>query len=155
MDIDILDNVIFLGTVTVLSALQNVFFAYRVQNESLQKRSGQTAFDRVNVANHNCIEVYPTFLVLLWTAGLFCSQAPAAFAGLLYLVVRHKYFVGYLGQSSQSLPGFFFGKRLMAFLFIMSTAGIVNYATNYFFGINFLHYIQTVTKASAALLLIP
>ncbi|XP_078078351.1 arachidonate 5-lipoxygenase-activating protein [Mustelus asterias] len=155
MDIAILDNVIFLGTVTVLSALQNVFFAYRVQNESLHKRSGQTAFERVSVANHNCIEVYSTFLALLWTAGLFCSQAPAAFAGLLYLVVRHKYFVGYLGETSQSLPGFFFGKRLMAFLFIMAAAGIINYATNYFLGINFLFYIQTATKASAALLLIP
>ncbi|XP_069747670.1 arachidonate 5-lipoxygenase-activating protein isoform X1 [Narcine bancroftii] len=155
MDIDGLDDVIFLGAVTVLSALQNVFFAYTVQNESVQKRPANTAFDRVSVASHNCIEVYPTFLALLWTAGLFCSQAPAAFAGLLYLVVRHKYFVGYLGENSQSLPGFFFGKRLMAFLFIMSTAGIVNYATNYFFRINFLYYIQTVTKASAALLLIP
>uniref|UniRef100_UPI00398E4F43 arachidonate 5-lipoxygenase-activating protein n=1 Tax=Pristiophorus japonicus TaxID=55135 RepID=UPI00398E4F43 len=155
MDVDILDNVIFLGTITVLSALQNVFFAYQLQNESIQKRSAHTAFDRVSVANHNCMEVYPTFLALLWTAGLFCSQAPAAFAGLLYLVVRHKYFVGYLGENSQSLPGFFFGKRLMAFLFIMATAGIINYATNYFCGINFLYYIQTATKASAALLLIP
>ncbi|XP_072332062.1 arachidonate 5-lipoxygenase-activating protein [Scyliorhinus torazame] len=155
MEIAILDNVIFLGTVTVLSALQNVFFAYTVQNESVHKRAGHTAFDRVNVANHNCVDVYPTFLALMWTAGLFCSQAPAAFAGLLYLVVRHKYFVGYLGETSQSLPGFFFGKRLMAFLFITSTAGIINYATNYFFEINFLYYIQTATKASAALLLIP
>ncbi|XP_067889627.1 arachidonate 5-lipoxygenase-activating protein [Heterodontus francisci] len=155
MDVEVLDKVIFLGAVTVLSALQNVFFAYTVQNESLLRGSANTAFDRVNVANHNCIDVYPTFLALLWTAGLFCSQAPAAFAGLLYLVVRHKYFVGYLGERSQSLPGFFFGKRLMAFLFIMATAGIINYATNYFCGINFLYYIQTATKASAALLLIP
>ncbi|XP_069747671.1 arachidonate 5-lipoxygenase-activating protein isoform X2 [Narcine bancroftii] len=103
MDIDGLDDVIFLGAVTVLSALQNVFFAYTVQNESVQKRPANTAFDRVSVASHNCIEVYPTFLALLWTAGLFCSQAPAAFAGLLYLVVRHKYFVGYLGENSQRL----------------------------------------------------
>ncbi|XP_020374064.2 arachidonate 5-lipoxygenase-activating protein [Rhincodon typus] len=155
MEMEILDNVIFLGTITLLSALQNVFFAYTVQNESLQKRPTHSAFDRINIANHNCAEVYPTFLALLWTAGIFCSQAPAAFAGLLYLVVRHKYFVGYLGENSQSLPGFFFGKRLMAFLFIMATAGIINYATNYFFEINFLYYIQTATKASAALLLIP
>ncbi|XP_078259170.1 arachidonate 5-lipoxygenase-activating protein [Rhinoraja longicauda] len=155
MDMDVLDKVILLGAVTVLSALQNVFFAYTVQNESVHQRPANTAFGRVSVASHNCIEVYPTFLALLWTAGLFCSQTPAAFAGMLYLVVRHKYFVGYLGESSQSLPGFFFGKRLIGFLFIMSTAGIVNYATYYAFGINFLFYIQTLTKASAALLLIP
>ncbi|XP_032878747.1 arachidonate 5-lipoxygenase-activating protein [Amblyraja radiata] len=155
MDMDVMDKVVFLGAVTVLSALQNVFFAYTVQNESVNQRPANTAFGRVSVANHNCIEVYPTFLALLWTAGLFCSQAPAAFAGMLYLIVRHKYFVGYLGESSQSLHGFFFGKRLIGFLFIMSTAGIVNYATNYLFGINFLFYIQTLTKASAALLLIP
>lgn len=28
-------------------------------------------------------------------------EAPAAFAGIIYLVVRQKYFVGYLGQTSQ------------------------------------------------------
>lgn len=27
--------------------------------------------------------------------------APAAFAGIIYLVVRQKYFVGYMGQTSQ------------------------------------------------------
>ncbi|XP_007889481.1 arachidonate 5-lipoxygenase-activating protein [Callorhinchus milii] len=158
MDSDIQDDVVLLGIVTLLSALQNVFFAYKVEIESKMmtaKSSQRSGFDRVSIANHNCIEVYPTFIVLLWSAGVFCTQAPAAFAGLLYLVVRHKYFIGYLGESNQSLPGFIFGKRLMAFLFIMASAGLINYVLNYFCGVDFLYYIQTASKASAALLLIP
>ncbi|XP_048957253.1 arachidonate 5-lipoxygenase-activating protein isoform X2 [Canis lupus dingo] len=49
----------------------------------------------------NCVDAYPTFLVVLWSAGLLCSQVPAAFAGLMYLFVRQKYFVGYLGERTQ------------------------------------------------------
>lgn len=33
--------------------------------------------------------------------GPLSSEAPAAFAGIIYLVVRQKYFVGYMGQTSQ------------------------------------------------------
>lgn len=32
---------------------------------------------------------------------LFYPPAPAAFAGLMYLFVRQKYFVGYLGERTQ------------------------------------------------------
>lgn len=35
--------------------------------------------------------------------SFFCHvfEAPAAFAGIIYIVVRQKYFVGYMGQTSQ------------------------------------------------------
>jgi hypothetical protein len=32
---------------------------------------------------------------------LFSHKVPAAFAGLMYLFVRQKYFVGYLGERTQ------------------------------------------------------
>nr|XP_038030675.1 LOW QUALITY PROTEIN: arachidonate 5-lipoxygenase-activating protein-like [Anas platyrhynchos] len=88
----------------------NSFFASKVEHESKHcngkgiQRPGSSAFDRVYTANQNCGHAYPTFLAVLWCAGLLCSQAPAAFAGLMYLFVRQKYFVGYLGERTQSLP---------------------------------------------------
>ncbi|XP_063474934.1 arachidonate 5-lipoxygenase-activating protein isoform X3 [Symphalangus syndactylus] len=80
---------------------------------------------------------------------------PAAFAGLMYLFVRQKYFVGYLGERTQSTPGYIFGKRIILFLFLMSVAGIFNYYLIFFFGSDFENYIKTITTTISPLLLIP
>ncbi|XP_051687704.1 arachidonate 5-lipoxygenase-activating protein isoform X2 [Oryctolagus cuniculus] len=103
----------------------------------------------------NCVDAYPTFLAVLWTAGLLCSQVPAAFAGLMYLFVRQKYFVGYLGERTQSTPGYIFGKRIILFLFLMSLAGILNYCLILLFGSDFENYIKTISTTISPLLLIP
>ncbi|XP_060250041.1 arachidonate 5-lipoxygenase-activating protein isoform X1 [Ovis aries] len=137
------------------------FFAHKVEHESKThngrsfQRTGPLAFERVYTANQNCVDAYPTFLVMLWSAGLLCSQVPAAFAGLMYLFVRQKYFVGYLGERTQSTPGYIFGKRIILFLFAMSLAGILNYFLIAFFGSDFENYIKTVTTTISPLLLIP
>ncbi|NXW16453.1 AL5AP protein, partial [Circaetus pectoralis] len=137
------------------------FFASKLEHESKHcngkgfQRPGSSAFDRVYTANQNCGHAYPTFLAVLWCAGLLCSQAPAAFAGLMYLFVRQKYFVGYLGERTQSTPGYLFGKRIILFLFLMSVAGILNYYLIFFFGSDFEMYIKTITSAISPLLLIP
>uniref|UniRef100_A0A8V0XTN9 Arachidonate 5-lipoxygenase-activating protein n=1 Tax=Gallus gallus TaxID=9031 RepID=A0A8V0XTN9_CHICK len=111
--------------------------------------------DQRHPERQNCGHTYPTFLAVLWCAGLLCSQAPAAFAGLMYLFVRQKYFVGYLGERTQSTPGYLFGKRIILFLFLMSVAGILNYYLIYFFGSDFEIHIKTITSAISPLLLIP
>uniref|UniRef100_A0A803YPG1 Arachidonate 5-lipoxygenase activating protein n=1 Tax=Meleagris gallopavo TaxID=9103 RepID=A0A803YPG1_MELGA len=137
------------------------FFASKLEHESKHcngkgiQRPGSSAFERVYTANQNCGHTYPTFLAVLWCAGLLCSQAPAAFAGLMYLFVRQKYFVGYLGERTQSTPGYLFGKRIILFLFLMSVAGILNYYLIYFFGSDFEIHIKTITSAISPLLLIP
>ncbi|XP_007448004.1 PREDICTED: arachidonate 5-lipoxygenase-activating protein [Lipotes vexillifer] len=105
--------------------------------------------------SQNCVDAYPTFLVMLWSAGLLCSQVPAAFAGLMYLVVRQKYFVGYLGERTQSTRGYIVGKRIILFLFLMSLAGIVNYFLILLFGSDFENYIKTIATTISPLLLIP
>ncbi|XP_029458502.1 arachidonate 5-lipoxygenase-activating protein [Rhinatrema bivittatum] len=161
MEHDMLGDIVLLGIVTLISAVQNAFFQYKVENECKThtsrsfQRTGSPAFERVYTANQNCIDAYPTFLVMLWCAGLFCSQAPAAFAGLMYLLVRQKYFVGYLGEKTQSTPGYIFGKRIMLFLFLMSVAGILNYFLIFWFGQDFNIYIKTLSGTISPLLLIP
>ncbi|KAK1340728.1 hypothetical protein QTO34_017119 [Cnephaeus nilssonii] len=126
MDQETLGNIVLLVIVTLISVVQNDgrimnmlvitqmqtfflagFFAHKVEHESRThtgrsfQRTGTLAFERVYTANQNCVDAYPTFLVMLWSAGLLCSQVPAAFAGLMYLFVRQKYFVGYLGERTQ------------------------------------------------------
>ncbi|XP_042315592.1 LOW QUALITY PROTEIN: arachidonate 5-lipoxygenase-activating protein [Sceloporus undulatus] len=158
MDQEVVEHIVLLVIVTLLSVVQNAFFAHKVEEESKSKivqRAVPSAFERVFNANQNCKDAYPTFLALLWCAGLLCSQAPAAFAGLMYLYVRQKYFVGYMGERSQSIPGYMLGKRLICFLFLMSVAGVLNYYLVFFLGSDFQMYIKTVSNTISPLLLIP
>ncbi|KAG8452853.1 hypothetical protein GDO86_004588 [Hymenochirus boettgeri] len=161
MDPAIAENIVLLAIVTLISVIQNVSFAFKVENESKSQqsrsfqRTGSPAFEKVYTANQNCIDAYPTFLALLWCAGLLCSQAPAAFAGLMYLFVRQKYFVGYLGEKTQSTPGYIFGKRIIFFLFAMSVAGILNYYLVIVFGSNVEMYLKTISTTISPFLLIP
>lgn len=154
MDI-VVENIYLLVLVTLISVLQNAFFALKVEKECKTHNIDKSAFERVSCANRNCMDAYPTFLAVMWCAGLCLSQAPAAFSGIVYLVVRQKYFVGYMGQTSQSTPGYLFGKRVLFFLLLMCIVGIFNYLVSRYFGGNFRAYVETITNAASALLLIP
>ncbi|XP_059208163.1 arachidonate 5-lipoxygenase-activating protein [Centropristis striata] len=147
----VVENIYLLVVVTLISVLQNAFFALKVERQSLSS----AAFERVSCANRNCMDAYPTFLAVMWCGGLCLSQAPAAFAGIIYLVVRQKYFVGYMGQTSQSTPGYLFGKRVLFFLFLMCIIGIFNYLLVRHYGNEYKEYVETITSASSALLLLP
>ncbi|XP_073769703.1 arachidonate 5-lipoxygenase-activating protein isoform X1 [Danio rerio] len=152
----VMDNIFLLVLVTLLSVVQNVFFALKVEKECTGHQSKRSAaFERLSCAKRNCMDTYPTFLAVLWCAGICLSQAPAAFAGILYLVVRQKYFVGYLGETSQSTPGFLFGKRILFFLSLMCVVGIINHLMLTYGGSDYKEYIQTITKAASTLLLLP
>ncbi|XP_058483832.1 arachidonate 5-lipoxygenase-activating protein [Solea solea] len=148
----VVENIYLLVVVTLVSVLQNAFFAQKVERES---HTHTPCTDRVSCANRNCMDAYPTFLAVMWCAGLCLSQAPAAFAGIIYLLVRQKYFVGYLGQTSQSTPGYLFGKRIIFFLFMMCVVGIFNHLLWRYYGSDYKEYVQTITSAASTLLLIP
>lgn len=151
----VVENIYLLVIITLVSVLQNVFFAQKVERECKNRNISTSAFERVSCANRNCMDAYPTFLAVMWCAGICLSQAPAAFAGIIYLLVRQKYFIGYLGQSSQSTPGYLFGKRIIFFLSLMCIVGIFNYLLWRFFGSDYKEYVETITSAASALLLLP
>ncbi|KAM6983660.1 arachidonate 5-lipoxygenase-activating protein [Tautogolabrus adspersus] len=151
----VVENIYLLVIVTLISVLQNAFFALKVEKECNRKNVQTSAFERVSCANRNCMDAYSTFLAVMWCAGVCLNQAPAAFAGIIYLVVRQKYFVGYMGQTSQSTPGYLFGKRVLFFLLLMSVVGIFNYLLVHYYGSDYKGYVETITNAASALLLIP
>ncbi|XP_036976508.1 arachidonate 5-lipoxygenase-activating protein [Acanthopagrus latus] len=151
----VVENIYLLVIVTLISVLQNAFFALKVEKECNNQNVKTSVFERVACANRNCMDAYPTFLAVMWCAGLCLSQAPAAFAGILYLIVRQKYFVGYMGQTSQSTPGYLFGKRMLFFLFLMCVVGIFNYLLTRYYGSDYKEYVETITGAASALLLLP
>ncbi|XP_049448348.1 arachidonate 5-lipoxygenase-activating protein [Epinephelus fuscoguttatus] len=155
MNLVVVENIYLLVIVTLISVLQNAFFALKVEKECKTQNVNTAAFERVSCANRNCMDAYPTFLAVMWCAGLCLSQAPAAFAGIIYLVVRQKYFVGYMGQTSQSTPGYLFGKRVLGFLSLMCIVGISSYLLVRYYGNGYKEYVETIANAASALLLIP
>ncbi|XP_048838772.1 arachidonate 5-lipoxygenase-activating protein isoform X2 [Brienomyrus brachyistius] len=152
---EVMEDVFMLVIVTLLSVLQNASFANKVEKECKTANAKTAAYERVYCANRNCMDTYPTFIAVMWCAGICLSQAPAAFAGIMYLFVRQKYFVGYMGQTPQSTPGYLFGKRIIAFLFAMSVVGIISFLLAEYFAVDYKEYIRTLTNAASALLLIP
>ncbi|XP_023683489.1 arachidonate 5-lipoxygenase-activating protein isoform X1 [Paramormyrops kingsleyae] len=152
---EVMEDVFMLVIVTLLSVLQNVSFANKVEKECKTANAKTAVYERVYCANRNCMDTYPTFIAVMWCAGICLSQAPAAFAGIMYLFVRQKYFVGYMGQTPQSTPGYLFGKRIVAFLFVMSVVGIISFLLAEYFAVDYKEYIRTMTNAASALLLIP
>ncbi|KAL2094657.1 hypothetical protein ACEWY4_009376 [Coilia grayii] len=155
MDVDIMEHIFLLVLVTLMSVVQNAFFALKVEKECKTQNTKSAAFERLSCARRNCMDTYATFLAVMWCAGICLSQAPAAFAGVVYLGVRQQYFIGYMGQTSQSTPGFLFGKRVLSFLFLMCLVGILNFLLGQYCGSDYKEYIQTITKAASPLLLLP
>uniref|UniRef100_A0AAY4EJI8 Arachidonate 5-lipoxygenase-activating protein n=1 Tax=Denticeps clupeoides TaxID=299321 RepID=A0AAY4EJI8_9TELE len=145
MNTEIMENIYLLVLVTLLSVMQNG--KYSDFTPVMSKRSLRR--------KRNCMDLYPTFLAIMWCAGICLSQAAAAFAGLMYLFSRQKYFVGYMGQTSQSTLGYLFGKRVLSFLFLMCLVGIGNFLLVKYWSNDYKEYIQTITNAASTLLLIP
>ncbi|NXO04089.1 MGST2 transferase, partial [Rhinopomastus cyanomelas] len=107
-------------------------FAWLVGKSRMKHRvmapavTGAPEFDRTFRAQQNCVEFYPIFLTVLWTAGWFFNQELAAFLGALYVFVRYKYFHGYVQSVKGRLTGFYSSLVILTCLIAMSGAGIVN-----------------------------
>uniref|UniRef100_A0A3P9P0W2 Arachidonate 5-lipoxygenase-activating protein n=1 Tax=Poecilia reticulata TaxID=8081 RepID=A0A3P9P0W2_POERE len=151
----VVENIYLLVVVTLISVLQNG----EIKTIAFKELKKNCFLNSVTVFclcfHRNCMDAYPTFLAVMWCAGVCLSQAPAAFAGIIYLLVRQKYFIGYLGQSSQSTPGYLFGKRIISFLSLMCVVGIFNYLLWRYYGSDYKEYVETITNAASALLLLP
>jgi glutathione S-transferase len=76
-------------------------------------------------AHENTLEWMPTFLVPLWLCAIYFSDIAAAALGLLWIVGRVVYFVGYSRAVEKRLPGFFIQSMACMLLFGGAAAGIV------------------------------
>ncbi|XP_025730879.1 arachidonate 5-lipoxygenase-activating protein isoform X1 [Callorhinus ursinus] len=143
MDQEAVGNIVLLAIVSLISVVQNGFFAHKVEHESKTQngrsfqRTGTLAFERVYTAN---------------SRGLCWTDVPVCEAKVLRRLPG--------GENSEfsfssSTPGYIFGKRIILFLFLMSLAGIFNYYLILFFGSDFENYIKAVTTTISPLLLIP
>ena len=87
--------------------------------------TGNPDFERIFRAHVNTLEWMPTFLVPLWLCAIYLSDVAAAVLGLVWIVGRAVYFVGYSRAVESRLPGFFIQGMVCLLLFVGAAAGIV------------------------------
>ena len=87
--------------------------------------TGHPDFERIYRAHINTLEWLPTFLVPLWLCAIYLSDAGAAAVGLVWIVGRVVYFVGYRKAVEKRVPGFLIQALACAVLFIGAVAGVV------------------------------
>jgi glutathione S-transferase len=121
----------YTAIVTLLAVALYFFFATRVAvahgkfGVKLPATAGNVDFERVFRAHENTLEWMPTFLVPLWLCAIYLSDITAAALGLLWIVGRVVYFVGYSKAVEKRLPGFFIQSTACMLLFVGAGAGIV------------------------------
>ncbi|KAI2656980.1 Microsomal glutathione S-transferase 2 [Labeo rohita] len=88
--------------------------------------TGPPEFERTFRAHQNSVEMYSVFLLVMWISGIFLNEVLAALGGVLYIVGREMYFIGYIRESKKRLPGFYLVLCALLFLTVMSTIGIIH-----------------------------
>ena len=86
---------------------------------------GNPDFERVYRVQMNTLEWMPMFLVPLWLFAIYLSDVWAAVLGLVWIVGRALYFVGYSRAVEKRLPGFAVQALTCMVLFVGAVVGIV------------------------------
>ncbi|XP_053559662.1 microsomal glutathione S-transferase 2 [Bombina bombina] len=142
------DDIVLVAAVSLLSACQNGYYARLVGRSRMKHKimppaiSGHPEFERTFRAQQNCVEFYPIFLVVLWTAGLFFNQEAAAVFGSLYIFARHFYFKGYVDSAKGRIPGFYLSLLSLFLLLVLAAIGISNSLLKNYFDLNIFKKIR-------------
>jgi glutathione S-transferase len=103
----------FTALVTLLAVLFYFFTSARVARArgtygvKLPAISGHPDFERVFRVQMNTLEWLPIFLPSLWLFAIYVGDQVAAPIGLLWIVGRIVYMIGYMQATERRSPGFF------------------------------------------------
>ena len=89
--------------------------------------TGNPDFERVFRAHVNTLEWLPIFLVPLWLFAVYLSDVYAAAIGIVWILARAIYFVGYSTAVEKRVPGFLIQVLACAVLFIGTVIGVVRH----------------------------
>ena len=104
--------------------------AHRKYNVPLPTMSGEPNFDRVCRAHANTLEWIPTFMITLWTCAYFLSDIGAAALGLVWIVGRVLYALGYAKSVEKRIPGFGIQAFACLLLLIGAVVGLIQHIPN-------------------------
>jgi glutathione S-transferase len=121
---------IYTAVVTLLALALHFFLATRVAaargrlGVPLPATTGNAEFERVFRVHMNTLEWLPIFLGSLWLCALYLSDVGAAALGIVWIVGRIAYFIGYRQAVEKRLPGFAIQAISCVLLFIGAAIGI-------------------------------
>ena len=69
--------------------------------------TGDPVLERTIRAHLNTLEWLPIFLPSMWLFAIYWSSNVAAALGLVWIIGRIVYFVGYVSEARKRFPGFF------------------------------------------------
>jgi glutathione S-transferase len=102
----------YTALITLLAALTYAFISTQVSRArvkygvKLPATTGDPDFERIHRVHMNTLEWLPIFLPSLWLFAIYISDAGAAGAGLVWIIGRILYMIGYSRSVPQRGPGF-------------------------------------------------
>jgi glutathione S-transferase len=117
--------------VTVLAVLFYFYTGFRVPaarrkfGVPLPATTGNANFERILRVQQNTLEWMPIFLPLLWLAAYYVGDRSAAVVGLIWIVGRIMYMMGYTEAVEKRGLGFGIQAVACVALLIGALAGIV------------------------------
>lgn len=121
----------YTAIISLLAVAFYFFLATRVAvargkfDVNLPATTGNPEFERIFRVHMNTLEWMPTFLVPLWLCAIYLNDMAAAGLGVVWIVGRVFYFVGYRRAVEGRLPGFFIQSTACILLFIGTLVGII------------------------------
>jgi len=88
--------------------------------------TGDPVLERTYRAHVNTLEWMPIALPSMWLFAVYWSPTVAALLGLLWIVGRVIYFVGYVADAKKRFPGFFI-QAAAAFVLLFGALGRIIY----------------------------
>ena len=86
--------------------------------------AGDPRLERAIRAHLNAVEWIPIFLPSMWLFAIYWSPSWAAALGVLWLIGRIVYFVGYLSDPKRRFPGFFI-QSIATFALLFGALGLI------------------------------
>jgi len=121
----------YVAIVTLLALL--VYFWMSLQVPIARKKCGIAApamtgdplLERTIRAHYNTLEWLPLFLVPLWLFAIYWSDLWAAILGVVWIVGRILYQIGYVTEAGKRAPGFLIQFLAVAALLLGSLGRII------------------------------
>jgi glutathione S-transferase len=117
--------------VTCLSILMYFFISFQVGKAretygiKAPAISGNPDFERIFRVHMNTLEWMPIFLPALWLFAIYISDAIAAALGIVWIVGRIVFMIGYAKAANKRGPGFAIQGGAAAILWLGATTAIL------------------------------